>query len=89
MDKQYPTPIFDDAHDEKRRKKEEAERLLQQQREENRRRMPRTAALVDEITRLFGPGCRVHWAIENGQVMGSPPQEARDRLLKPKAKGSE
>ena len=45
----------------------------------NRARMPATAAIFDHVTEVFGPGCKVLYASENGHVQGDPLHAHRRR----------
>lgn len=75
---QYRKPIFDDE----REANEEEERLRAQARErkrlENREKFPQITAFFDEMEAQF-PGCRVIWAVENGNVVGKPPPEVLEQ----------
>ena len=44
---------------------------LETRRAENRATMPATTAIFDHVTEVFGPGCRLLYAAENGRVVGN------------------
>ena len=78
----FPKPVFDDAVDRKQAREAELDRkereLIEERerrRQENRRLFPEVTKFFDECEKNF-PGCKVIWAIENGNVVGKPPREA-------------
>jgi len=90
-----PKPIFDDAVDRRLAREAELDRkeqeLIEQRehrRQENRRRFPKVTEFFDECEKHF-PGCKVIWAIEDGNVVGKPPREAliKHGLLPPDDEG--
>lgn len=45
---------------------------IETRRAENRALMPATTAIFDHVTAVFGPGCKVLYATENGRTIGNP-----------------
>ena len=45
---------------------------IETRRAANRALMPATAAIFDHATEIFGPGCKLLYAAENGRVQGNP-----------------
>lgn len=52
---------------------------LETRRADNRAAMPATARLFDEVTAVFGPGCKILYATENGHTVGNPVHQHRRR----------
>lgn len=48
---------------------------------DNRAKMPTVAKFVDECRAVFGDGCKVLWAKENGYELGTPID--RSKLVTP------
>lgn len=44
---------------------------IETRRAENRATMPATTAIFDHATEVFGPGCKLLYAAENGRVVGN------------------
>jgi hypothetical protein len=74
--KQYPKPVFDDAHDERRRAEEEKERRREALRKKVRESFPEMTAFADEMRKQF-PGARLVWAAEKQHVIGPVPEDVR------------
>lgn len=72
----YPTPIFDDAHDEQARKKIEQERLREEMRQKVRASFPEVTEFADTIRAQF-PGARLVWAVEKQNAIGKVPADVR------------
>lgn len=74
--KQYPKPVFDDAHDERRRVEEERERRREALRQRVREAFPEITKVADEYRAHF-PGAKIVWAAEKGNVIGPVPEDVR------------
>lgn len=70
----YPKPIFDDEREAREQEEKRRAELRERKRKENRAKFPQVTAFFDEMEAQF-PGCRVIWAVENGNVVGNPPPE--------------
>lgn len=71
--RQFPTPVFDDALDERRQR----EQALAQRREALRQRVresfPETTRFADNLREVFGE-VRIVWAAEQGNIIGRVPE---------------
>lgn len=70
----YPKPIFDDDREAREAAERQRAERKERKRQENRAKFPTVTAFFDEMEAQF-PGCRVIWAVENGNVVGNPPPE--------------
>ena len=72
--RQYPKPVFDDAHDERRQAEENKARRREALRHRVRESFPEITAWADDIREHF-PGARLVWAAEQQHVIGPVPDE--------------
>lgn len=49
--------------------------MSDEKRAANRAQFPKTAVIVDEFREVFGPGVKLLWAEESGQVIGRRHEE--------------
>lgn len=74
----YPTPVFDDALDERQRREAEAAKRKEALRQEVRAAFPEVTEFADELKKVF-PQTTILWAAEKGNVIGPVPKDERAR----------
>lgn len=72
--KQFPTPIFDDAHDEREAQAKAKAERTEALRLKVRESFPQITEFADEMRALF-PGTRIVWAMEGGNRIGNVPAD--------------
>lgn len=76
--RQYPKPVFDDAHDARRRAEEEQQQRREALRLRVREAFPEITRWADDIREHF-PGARLVWAAERQHVIGKVPAAVRQQ----------